>query len=76
MQAYPFLWLPFVFLIGVPIVLVSPYLALIVLLLLLVALLAAIVAAPYLLGRYVARRWREHQARTDEWSAESPRENA
>jgi hypothetical protein len=76
MQAYPFLWLPLVIVIGIPIVLVSPYLALIVLALLLVALLAAIVAAPYLLGLYLAQRWREHRARADVWSAKSQRESA
>lgn len=76
MQAYPFLWLPLVILIGTPIILVSPYLALIVLALLLVALLAAIVAAPYLLGLYLVKRWREHRVHTDEWSADSPRESA
>ena len=76
MQAYPFLWLPLVVLIGVPILLVSPLLVLIVLMLLLVGLVAALAAGPYVLGRRLARRWREHGARPDEWSTEGQRESA
>jgi ABC-type bacteriocin/lantibiotic exporter with double-glycine peptidase domain len=73
MQSYPFLWLPFAIVIGIPVLLVSPYLALIVLVFLVLALLAALAAAPYLLALYVARRWRQHRAAGshDAWVVES-----
>ena len=77
MQAYPFLWLPLVVLIGVPILLVSPVLVLIVLMLLLVGLVRG--------TRRKAVRPRppprpdageSTEPAPDEGSAESPRESA
>jgi hypothetical protein len=59
-------WTPLVIVFGLAILLTNVYLALIALVVPLLAVVAALAAAvlavPYVLGRYVGRRWREHAA--------------
>ncbi len=78
METYQYLWWPVVVVVGTALILTNAFLALIVLILVLPALLAAVAAGPYLLGRYVVRRWREHDAvdAHDAWSAETRRGSA
>ena len=66
MVSYPYAWTPVVIVVGTAVLLTNAYLALIALMLVaffaLPLIAAAIIAAPYLLGRSIYRRWHEQSS--------------
>jgi uncharacterized protein (DUF58 family) len=76
MLSYLHIWTPAAVVVGIVVILTTPFLGLIALLVILLtaltALAAAAIAAPFLLGRSVHRLWRAHRDVIEQGAVLSP----